>query len=293
MNFMILLFYFTNKIRQEYSMNTILAVFTIVFSLFVGIAFLVSILVVLFRFLEYLFGLVFGKPFFVYFHPFPKKISHESLHFLNTKFPFYSNLDEKKQVYFEHRIASFINEYEFVSRENFVITEEVKVYIASTYIMLSFGMRDYLCDVFDKIIIFPSVYFSNVTKQYHKGEFNPNAKAVVFSWEDFQQGFDFSSDNLNLGIHEFAHVLHHQGLKRNDNGSVLFSRMYTIINEDVSNAVFRDQLIQSNYFRAYAFTNRFEFLAVILEHYFETPLEFKIHFPDLFDKVSLMLNRRD
>jgi len=266
--------------------NDILLIFTFALVLLV----FVSFLIVVFRFLEYLFGLAFGKPFYLYFYPFPKKISSDSHHFLDTKFPFYIGLSNKKKVYFEHRIASFLNKYEFVGREDLVITDEIKVYVAATFIMLSFGMRKYLCDVFDKIIIYPSVYFSKITKQYHKGEFNPNTKAVVFSWEDFRMGFDVSSDNLNLGIHEFAHVLHYQGLKESSNALVLFSRMYTVINEEMSDAVYREKLIQSNYFRIYAFTNQFEFLAVILECYFETPLEFKNRFPDLYGKVSLMLN---
>nr|WP_315195948.1 zinc-dependent peptidase [uncultured Flavobacterium sp.] len=263
--------------------------------LFTLIVFLVAFVLILrkiFMFLEYCFGLVFDKPFFVHFCPFPKKISPNALHFLNTQFPFYIRLSDKEKVYFEHRIACFLNKYEFISRENFVITEEVKVHVAATFIMLSFGMREYLCEVFDKIIIYPSIYFSRITKQYHKGEFNPNTKTVVFSWEDFQKGFDISSDNLNLGIHEFAHVLHHHGLEDNDSSAVLFSRMYALINEEVNDPVFREQLIQSNYFRIYAFTNQFEFLAVILEHYFETPLEFEKRFPDLYEKVSLMLNMK-
>lgn len=244
------------------------------------------------RFLEYLFGLFFGRPFFVHFCPFPKKISSESLLFLKTNFPFYMGLSDKKKVYFEHRVACFLEKYQFVSREDFKITEEVKVHVAATLIMLSFGMRKYLCEVFDKIIIYPSIYFSKITQQYHKGEFNPNTKAVVFSWEDFRKGYDVSSDNLNLGIHEFAHVLHYQGLRSNDSGSILFSRMYAVINEEMNDAVFRQQLIESNYFRLYAFTNQFEFLAVILEHYFETPVEFESRFPDLYEKVGLMLNLR-
>jgi len=60
----------------------------------------------------------------------------------------------------------------------------------------------------------------------------------------------------------------------------------------VSETVFREQLMQSHYFRIYAFTNQFEFLAVILENYFETPLEFKTRFPDLYEKVGLMLNQK-
>lgn len=268
--------------------NITLVVFTFSLTFFV----VVALLVALFRLLEYYFGLVFGRPLFIHFCPFPKKISPNALHFLNTQFPFYIRLSNKNKVYFEHRVASFFDNYEFVSRENFEITEEVKVHIAATFVMLSFGMREYLCDVFETIIIYPSIYFSRITKQYHKGEFNPNTRTVVFSWEDFQKGFDISSDNINLGIHEFAHVLHHHGSQSNDSGSVVFSRMYAIINAEVSEAAFREQLMQSNYFRGYAFTNQFEFLAVILENYFETPLEFKARFPDLYEKVSLMLNQK-
>jgi hypothetical protein len=35
-----------------------------------------------------------------------------------------------------------------------------------------FGMRHYLIDVFDKIIIYPQPLFSTITQEYHKGEFN-------------------------------------------------------------------------------------------------------------------------
>lgn len=269
-------------------MENIVFVFTfIVFLIFLGFFF-----GVFFMFLEYCFSLVFRRPFFVHFYFFKKKITPSALYFLDNQFPFYRHLSERKKIHFEHRVARFLEKYEFVGRENFVITVEVKIHVAATFAMLSFGMRQYLCDVFDKIIIYPSVYFSRITQQYHKGEFSPKAKAVVFSWEDFQKGYDITNDNLNLGIHEFAHALHYQGLQSNDNGVMLFSRMYSIIIEEVSDPIVREQLIQSNYFRIYAFTNQFEFLAVILEHYFETPLEFEKQFPDLYKNVCLMLNMK-
>lgn len=265
---------------------------SIVFTVIVFLVAFIFFVATTFKFLEYCFGFVFNKSFFIHFYPFPKKISSGTLAFLENQFPFYNNLSARKKVYFEHRTANFVDRYEFVSRENFVISEEVKVHIAATFIMLSFGMRSYLCTVFDKIIIYPNVYFLNISKQYHKGEFNPNAKAVVFSWVDFQKGYDVTTDNLNLGIHEFAHVLHHHGLGSSDSSAVLFSRMYALIKEEVSDTMFREQLMQSNYFRIYAFTNQFEFLAVILEHYFETPLEFEKLFPELYKNVSLMLNQK-
>jgi len=267
--------------------NSILIFTLIVFLLAFGF-----FLRALFIFLEYGYGFVFGRPLYVHFCPFPKKISPEAVRFLNAQFPFYVQLSTKDKVYFEHRVACFLDKYEFVSREGFVITEEVKVHVVATLAMLSFGMREYLSDVFERVIIYPSIYFSRITKQYHKGEFNPNTKTVVFSWDDFQKGFEIASDNLNLGIHEFAHVLHHHGLESSDSGAVLFSRMYAVINDDMADAAFRKQLVESKYFRLYAFTNQFEFLAVILEHYFETPLEFEERFPDLYRKVGLMLNQK-
>ena len=52
----------------------------------------------------------------------------------------------------------------------------------------------------------------------------------------------------------------------------------------------RDRLIASRYFREYAYTNQFEFLAVLIEYFFETPVEFKTQFPSIYLKVKQMLN---
>jgi hypothetical protein len=51
-------------------------------------------------------------------------------------------------------------------------------------------------------------------------------KAIVFSWKDFLEGYEYHNDNLNLGLHEFAHAIHFHGLKRTDKSSVLFARNY-------------------------------------------------------------------
>jgi Mlc titration factor MtfA (ptsG expression regulator) len=53
------------------------------------------------------------------------------------------------------------------------------------------------------------------------------------------------------------------------------------------------ELVASNYFRFYAYTNQVEFLAVILEHFFETPQVFKKEFPELYSNVRDMINFKD
>ena len=66
----------------------------------------------------------------------------------------------------------------------------------------------------------------------------------------------------------------------------------SFIQKEINFPANRDKLINSNYFRIYAYTNQFEFLAVILEHYFESPTSFKQEFPQLFNNVSKMLNHK-
>lgn len=253
---------------------------------------LLSFFIFAFSLAEHKFGVVFNRPFFIHFYNEKKKLTPNQSYFLYKSFPYFTTLDNQNKRYFEHRVVKFIDKYEFIGKEDFLITDEVKVLIASTSVMLTFGMRCYLYDIIDKIIVYPSTYYSTVNDTYHKGEFNPRMRAMVFSWEDFKAGYETTSDNLNLGIHEFAHVLHFHGLKSDDASSIIFSRMYSQIQKEVNHPANKEKLIQSNYFRIYAYTNQFEFLAVILEHYFETPQLFKQEFPNLYQNVSLMLNHK-
>ncbi|RTY90919.1 zinc-dependent peptidase [Flavobacterium sp. GT3R68] len=233
---------------------------------------------------------IFKKPLYIHWYPFPKNLSFDQRQILEKEFVFYQKLSEKRKKYFEYRVASFIHRYQFDGKAHFIVTDHTKILIAAPAVMLTFGMRRYLIDVFDTIIIYPKVYFSTITQEFHKGEFNPRLKTLVFSWEDFQQGFQLEADNLNLGLHEFAHALHFHGLKGRDQSSIVFSDGYVNIKEYLVRPNVLKLLVASNYFRIYAYTNQMEFLAVILEHFFETPQVFKKELPELFEKVRMMIN---
>lgn len=245
-----------------------------------------------FAVIEEMYMHIFKKPIYIHFYPRKKKLTPIQESILRQEFPFYKKLSLKHQGYFKHRVASFIARHEFIGKEDFVITDQVRVLVASTAVMLTFGMRRYLFEVINKVIIYPSVYMSTITNDYHKGEFNPRVKAVVFSWEDFVKGFENDNDNINLGLHEFSHVVHYHGRRNEDSSAIMFARIYKRITEDLDNAETRQRLVDSNYFRIYGYTNQFEFLAVIIEHYFETPQQFRQEFPELYKNVALMLNHR-
>ncbi|NDI97728.1 zinc-dependent peptidase [Flavobacterium sp. LaA7.5] len=263
---------------------------------------IIFILILLVAFAAFIFGviiepayiLLFNRPVYVHFYPVKKTITARDEFVLRQHFVFYQKLSPKRKSYFRHRVAAFINNYTFAGRDELEVTREMKLKIAATAVMLTFGMRKYLPNMFSVIVLYPDIFLSK-SGNYHRGEFNPMARAVVFSWKHFEEGLSYDNDNINLGLHEFAHVLHFDSHRRRKIGSsrVIFSDMLDKIWEHIQVADNRDALIQSGYLRSYAYTNQFEFIAVLLEHFFETPQQFSQHFPVLYKYVRAMINYRE
>ncbi len=266
-------------------------IFVIVLVLILSLLVVFLFIAFVFTAVEHHFAQIFHRPFYVHLYFRLHKLTDSQASVLRMEFPFYKTLSPRKQRIFEHRVNRFINKYEFVGKD-MVVNDRVKVLIASTSTMLTFGMRKYLYDVLKTVIVYPHQYFSPHADAYHKGEFNPAVKAIVFSWEDFVKGFETRDDNVNLGIHEFAHVLHFHSSRKNDSSAIIFSRMFDRITREVHFPPNTEKLVNSSYFRIYAYTNKFEFLAVILEHFFESPKQFQAEFPQLYKNVSRMLNHR-
>ena len=264
-------------------------------SIIAGIVVLSSLLVLcwmLFSFIEHGYSLIFKKPLYVHFYFKLYKLPINLLIQLRTKSSYYKRLNRRDQRYFEHRVFCFLRRYTFTSRNEAVIDDELKILVASAYVVITFGMRRYLTKAFKTILIHPDSYFSAEESQLHNGEFNPKYKVVVFSRKALLQGFENDSDNLNLAIHEFAHVLTYSTMKARDVSSSIFSDQYQKIIKKIKQFDTAEELRNSSYFRIYAFTNQYEFIAVILEHYFESPELFEKNFPVLFKDVGLMLNQR-
>ncbi|MDD7886593.1 zinc-dependent peptidase [Flavivirga sp. 57AJ16] len=244
-----------------------------------------------FKMVEMAYVLKYKKPLYNHFYIFLKQLEGPKKAILKNHFSFYKNLTDKEKKYFEHRVASFIKDKDFIGREGNRITDEMKVLVSATAVMLTFGFRDFYIGIISKIVIYPHKFYSHTNNAYHKGEFNPKLKALVLSWEDFVQGFHDGNDNLNLGIHELTHAIHINSMKERDVSAIIFSDSFKELSALFSeNESLRDMLKESDYFRKYAFTNQFEFLAVAIENFMETPQEFQSQFPEVYNKIKQMLN---
>lgn len=231
------------------------------------------------------------RPIFIHFYLFKRKLKPSQIFILQHEFSFYNRLDDKYKRFFEHRVAVFLKKKKFEGKEGFVITEEVKVLVSATAIMLTFGFRNYLIQFVRHIIIYPTEYYSIFSKTHNKGEFNPRLKTLVLSWNNFLEGYRIEDDKLNLGIHEFAHAIHFNSIKSEDINSIIFvdtfNALRTELNEDSG---LKQRLENSKLLRDYAFTNDSELLAVLIETFIESSNEFRKQFPNIYSLVKQMLN---
>lgn len=233
------------------------------------------------------------KPFFRHFYIYKRTLSKSQKNKLKNKFSFYAKLSNKDKRIFEHRVSKFLKQHYFESRQDEEITETKKILIAATAIMLTFGYRNYTINTVEGFIIYPGAFYSRTNKAYHKGEFNLGLKIIVLSWKDFLEGYDISNDNFNLGIHEFVHAMHLEFIRtRTTNiSAAIFINAFNELRAFLdSNIVYKEKLIASRYIRDYGYTNQFEFAAVIVESFIETPKKFKQQFPEMYGYVKQMLN---
>ncbi len=208
---------------------------------------------------------------------------------MENHFDYYLNLNDETKNEFLKRVQSFLLKKDFVGKEGHFVTLEQKILISATAIKLSFGLDKYIIPHFSIINIYPKVYFSKISKQYHKGDINLNG-IVNLSYEDFLGGYSDPEDGINLGIHEMAHAFNFDRLmlnSENDYFSEYYKRWFKIAKEEMSNMLHQ----QVHFFRKYASNNIHEFFAVSLENFFERPQIFQTEMPALYRKISLMLNQ--
>lgn len=243
----------------------------------------------LFRVFENWYASAYDRPLYRHYLVF-RKLNKTQLSILEKEFSFYMKLSKREKRQFQHRVATFISEKKFIGREGVVVSDRMKVLIAAVGCMLSFGRRNYDYGLIEHILIYPEQFYSKINDAHHVGEFNPHGRALVLSWKDFEKGYQITNDNRNLGIHEFMHAMQLEARKSRDLDSTRFAKQFQNILKQLTDQGLKDKLDETRYFRAYAFSNQYEFMAVLAEYFIESPKDFKNHFPKLYGYTQKLLN---
>ncbi len=206
-------------------------------------------------------------------------------------FVIYDRLPDAYRKRCNERIVWFRSKKRFVFYGEVAKTEELRLILSATAAFMLLGLSNYrMHRSLFRVIVYPSSYYSKINRRYHLGEYNPKFKTLVLSADKIWEGFEIPDDNKNLAIHEFAHALSFEMLKKGSWEARRFRVGLRKIRGLFEKQSFRQKLVSTQYFREYGLTNLHEFFSVAVENYFETPSKFHHDFPELFDVIQRMLN---
>lgn len=209
--------------------------------------------------------------------------------FFSKYFHYYNQLSKKHRTKFIFRANDLAHNIRIIGKQNFEITEEVRLFVVAAQVQLTFGFRNYTFPMFRTIIIYPDSYQNPMTGNMHDGEVNPRG-IIVLSWKKLVKGHIIPDDKLNLGLHELAHALMHT-IKHSQNhelGLDLFlDKVIKLSREEIK----KIKSSGHHFFRDYAGANIYEFFAVAIEYFFEVPNELKKELPLLYGYISKLLKQ--
>ena len=204
-------------------------------------------------------------------------------------FHYYKQLTNEGKDIFFNRLLKFMYSKEFKGKQGLEVTDEMKVLISASAVQLTFGLKRFRLQNLDNIHVYPKSFYFGLDKREFKGATSQGGN-MYLSWEDFKDGYLDPNDRYNLGLHEMSHALKLDVLM----SSRFDAHFGSYLDEwlEISTKEFERMKHGSpSFLRSYAKTNKHEFFAVCVEHFFECPEEFRKALPDVYNHLVILLNQ--
>ena len=204
---------------------------------------------------------------------------------LESRVSFYRRLDDEAKQRFRTQVHHFLLD-QHIDGVGIDVDDELRALVASSAVVLTFGLERYEWDNTRDIVIYPEAFDEDYaigrgkTRLGQVGSQGP----VILSAVALRAGFANSTDGHNVGLHEFAHVLDFDdgeidGIPANlDWNSIRpwVDRMGALMDK-VDKSGHKARVL-----RAYGYTNEAEFFACATEMFFEQPDLLDKRAPELF-----------
>lgn len=206
---------------------------------------------------------------------------------------YYNDLPTDEKARFEREVQIFLSE-QTVTGIGVEVTDLLRLLVASSASMLTFGWLDWEYDNVPEILIYPR-RFSNdfettcpAARRHVSGMVVPQS-GIIFSEPDLYYSFA-GEDRYHVGIHEFAHLIDMEawqadGIPKNLNPR-LHQRWVAVVRNEMDRARRGESIL-----RDYAGENLAECFAVAAECFFKDPLHLKDYDPLLYDLLSSFFNQ--
>lgn len=202
---------------------------------------------------------------------------------------YFAKLTDPAKLRFSRRTVDFMRSKTFRGMHGLTVSNEMRLFISASAVQLTFGLKRFKLEHYDTIYVFPAAFYLSSRSPLMKGGATPTG-SVFFSWKDFKKGYQHSNDGYNLGLHEMAHALKLDTLHGEDfdHDFSAYLDTWTVASDAV---LARMRQHNNSFMRPYALTNRYEFMAVSVEYFFEAPEAFRQAEPRLYYHLCRLLNQ--
>jgi len=223
--------------------------------------------------------------------PFPE----EWLRLLEKHVPVYNKLPVHLKETLKSRVAIFLDEKLFEGCGGLVLTDKIKMVIASYASVLILSEPSGYYPDLQSILVYPDEYIAPVNEESdgiitegtetRKGEYW-NIGSIVLSWQDIRDNIYGKTKGQNLIYHEFAHQLDQRyGLTAgiDEHGTIYREDKWTqTIAETYRNLRSRRGGYSASVLDNYGATHPAEFFSVATEAFFEQPVRLQREQPDIY-----------
>ncbi|NML22906.1 zinc-dependent peptidase [Pseudoflavitalea sp. G-6-1-2] len=209
---------------------------------------------------------------------------------LQSQFPFFNKLSMEQRKLFAARVYLFSKSknFHFLGMET---NADISTLVSAAAIQLTFGLPEFRFSYFEDIFIIKTAYTVGESNVPWAGHVTP--QGIYVAWDHVQRGYATENDGYNVGLHEMAHAMEYElafgAYAEDPKLGYRFTQLKLWMNENILNRTASDN---SFLFSEQGRNNVHECWAESVELFFEKPAELRQAYPDLYERISLLLNQR-
>lgn len=219
--------------------------------------------------------------------PFPQKWRN----ILLKKVDFYEDLDNTERERFEQAIQNFLADVDITGVET-TVDDTDRLLVASSAVIPIFGFPDWRYSNINEVLLYKGTF--NHDYQTEGEERNvlgmvgnrELSRMMVLSKPALHHGFANDTDKLNVGIHEFVHLLDMMDGATDGVPEHFLNRQYVIPWIDLMERKIAEIKRGSSDINPYGATNRAEFFSVVSEYFFSRPHLLESKHPELYELLE-------
>lgn len=202
---------------------------------------------------------------------------------LEEKVSYYRALSPEERRRFEDEVRFFLDEQVITGPRGAPLDERLRVLVAASAVIVVFGRPGFRYPKLRDVVVYDEAF----DEEYREGQAKHilgmvhGQGPILFSARALEQGFANERDGLNVGLHEFAHVLDFETGHADGVPSLMpwgAVRPWVALMHDEARRVETRRSI----LRRYAASHEAEFFAVATEAFFERPRAMKEKHPELY-----------